>query len=390
MTYPLGTKCPRCFLPLDFDRVAWTMKGAPDNEPDPIASEFAGNPIVGREVYTAERPENAANWSPLPADVTFNDIDIACPTCHYALPSDWLQSTSTCIAMAGARYTGKTVYIAVLIKQLENLAARFNREVLPADRSTADRYREIYEKPLYVEQGIAQATPSAASVTQRPLIFDLGRWGDQPKHYLVIRDVAGEDLENPHNVGSRALGFFSHADAVFFLFDPLRVEDISNQLRDLIPEPPGIGGDPKEVLHTVLDLIGTGNPRLAVILSKFDAFQQLSHVHHSAWGRVMSNAGAAFNRDPGSLSKNYDNFDGELLDAEVRSLLHRLGASPSLRTMMNPRTGTIYSHRFFAVSALGESPSGQKLHRNGISPFRCTDPIRWLFARSGILEDAQL
>ena len=101
----------------------------------------------------------------------------------------------------------------------------------------------------------------------------------------------------------------------------------------------------------------------------------------------MSHAGAAFNRDPSLVDVRYDEVDGALLDAEVRSLLQLLHAGPMLRTMRNPVTGHQYEHRFFAVSALGESPVGERLHRNGISPFRCMDPVRWVLAERSVLQD---
>lgn len=44
--------------------------------------------------------------------------------------------------------------------------------------------------------------------------------------------------------------------------------------------------------------IGSGEPRLAVILSKFDALRALRDVDGSEWSMVMSNAGAAYLRDP--------------------------------------------------------------------------------------------
>ena len=38
-----------------------------------------------------------------------------------------------------------------------------------------------------------------------------------------------------------------------------------------------------------------------------------------------------------------------------------------------------------AVSALAYEV--EKLHRNGISPFRCSDPVRWMLAGTGVLEE---
>lgn len=385
MTVPYPpVKCPRCFNPLPPDRVAWTDAHPSSVTHNPVASAYTGIDTATPEIHTADRPmAGGADWSPAGYDPGVH-VEV-CPSCHYTLPPLWRWGDATCVAMAGARYTGKTVFIAVLIKQLQQYTERFGREVIPADAETQRRYTEIYEKPLFVERGLVQATPSAAATAHHPLIFDLGMW-DGVKRYLVIRDVAGEDLEEA-KVGGRAWEFFARADAVLFLFDPLRVEDVSDQLRDLVPDTARIGGDPREVLRVVMRLVGAGNPKLAVILSKFDALQALSYVEHSAWGRVMSHPGAAFNRDPGLTNRRYDDTDGALLDAEVRSLLQRLHAGPGLLTMINPVTNQRYDHRFFAVSALGESPEGERLHRNGISPFRCMDPVRWVLSERNVLQE---
>ncbi|MFT3660652.1 MAG: hypothetical protein QM809_04460 [Gordonia sp. (in: high G+C Gram-positive bacteria)] len=370
-------KCPRCFSHLPDDQFAWKFRDPDEFVHDEIASAYSGKEITSAEVHVDE---------PLPAGVSIHEVVEACPICHYELPPRWREGEVTCVAMAGARYTGKTVYLAVLVKQLERLAEQYDREVIPADHTTAERYRVLYETPLFVERGIVQATPSALTHVNDPLIFNLGHWQGVPR-YLALRDVAGEDLENPHQINPTVLSFFQLADAVFFLFDPLRVEEIANQLRDLIPVPDELGGDPREVLRTVMGLIADNHPQLAVIISKFNALQQLAAVANTEWSRIMLQPGAAFNRDPGLTSRYYDQMDGELLDAEVRSLLHRLNAGPQIRAMRNPVTGAQYPHRLFAVSALGESPAGKQLHPNGISPFRCADPVRWLYAGRGVFED---
>lgn len=381
MTAPINpTKCPRCFGVLPADRYSWMFKDPETTVHDPVASDFTGQPVSSGEIHEMSPSDG------LPDGVLFHEVVEVCPMCHYPLPPNWRAGEATCVAMAGARFTGKTVYIAVLVKQLERLAERYDREVIPADLTTKQRYQEIYEKPLFIERGIVQGTPSAQTFVNHPLIFHLGHWNGVAR-YLVLRDVAGEDLQNPENVDPTILEFFSRADAVFFLFDPLRVEEIRSQLRDLIPLPAELGGNPREVLRTVMQLIGENTPRLAVIISKFDALQQVAEVENTEWGRIMMNPGAAFNRDPGLLSHEYDEVDGQLLHYEVRSLLEKLGAGPHIRAMRNPITGYEYRHRLFAVSALGQAPAGEQLHRNGISPFRCTDPVRWIFSTSDVFKD---
>ncbi len=387
MTGPVfpQTKCPRCFHPLPYDVYAWTLKSPETTGIDDTATAYTGHTVTMGEVHTERVPPNDPNWTLLPAGVDASDVDEVCPNCHYVLLPRWRAGHATCIAMAGARFTGKTVYIAVLIKQLQRLAEQYNEVVQPADQMTRERFRTHYEQPLYEEQGVASPTASATSFAHHPLIFNIGIWNGQTR-YLVIRDVAGEDLENPQNVSGPVLEFFSRADSVFFLFDPLRVKEIAAELQDMIPIPE-LGGDPREVLDTVLSFVGDGTPSIAVILSKFDAFQKLAEVENGKWSSAMGNAGAAYNRDPGLIARQYDHVDGQLVDAEIRSLLQRLGAGPRLRNIRNNVTGQYYNHRFFVVSALGESPSGDKLHRNGISSFRCSDPVRWILAGSGALEE---
>ncbi|MFT4201671.1 TRAFAC clade GTPase domain-containing protein [Gordonia sp. (in: high G+C Gram-positive bacteria)] len=376
------TKCPRCFAALGLDTFAWVDRTPAQVAVDATASAYAGREVRMGAVSQAHRAEWGGEWPPKPEQ----PYDAVCPYCHFVLPPHWYFGDTTCITMAGARATGKTVYIAVLVKQLQRFAARLDREVFPVTEETVRRFRDEYEKPLFEDRGILEPTPRAAlhgSYQHDPLIFNLGEWGGT-RQYLVIRDVAGEDLEAA-DVGGPAWEFFSRADAVLFLFDPLRVGEVANQLRDLVPVSSNVGGDPRHVLQTVTRLIGSGNPRLAVILSKFDALQALSQVQSSAWGQVMGNLGAAFNCDPSLLGRTYDENDGLLLHEEVRSLLTRLDAGPGLTTMVNPLTGQQYEHRFFAVSALGTSPEGEKLSDRGISPFRVTDPVRWVLAAKNIM-----
>ncbi|MDJ0362435.1 MULTISPECIES: hypothetical protein [unclassified Rhodococcus (in: high G+C Gram-positive bacteria)] len=384
------TKCPRCFNHLSPEWFAWTAETPTETESNKRASAYSGVPVVMGTTIELRKPENGPpDWTPTPnyaeEQLGRPAVDL-CPICHFKLPAYWRWGNATCITMAGARATGKTVYIAVMIKQLQRLVERQGQSVDPANQETERNYREFYERPLYEERGLLEPTPTvntASSYQRDPLIFSLGIW-QGVKQYLVIRDVAGEDLENANTEG-HAWHFFGLADAVLFLFDPLRVEEIAHQLMDLIPMQGYRGGDPRVVFRTVTDLINRQTPRIAMILSKFDALQALQNVNGSQWSEIMSNPGAAFSRDPGMDSPTYNEDDGRLLHEEVSSLLQRLDAGPVIRSVTNTQTGQAYPHRFFAVSALGDSPVGSRLHDNGISPFRCLDPIRWVLSANGVL-----
>ncbi|MGO1948318.1 MAG: TRAFAC clade GTPase domain-containing protein [Mycobacteriaceae bacterium] len=323
------------------------------------------------------------------------------------LPHDWTDAHVHCVTMAGARASGKSLYTAVMVKQLEELASQFNRVVEAADDSTLERYRAFYEAPLYREMKHMPATPpaSTADAYQRdPLIFSLGRWtgadGASRPHYLVFRDVAGEDLENLPS-DPEELGFFHAADLIIFLFDPLRVEQILTSLRGIIPPQSLTGGDPEDVLRNLFRLLGPSRPKLAVTISKFDTLQKLSATK-GQWAEIMGNNGAAFRRDSGW---GYDHNDQRLLHMEIESLLRFMGADRLVNLIGQDYGWTqdsahpVGQHvaeqhirpdlwQYFAVSALGESPRGEQLSRHGIAPYRVLDPVRSILAPYGVFEES--
>lgn len=385
--------CPKCFQEISDAVYAWVCQsGRCESTVDPVASVYTNSEVVGGPVVELRRPNGAKRgWMPPPGALCpgcSHELADACPACHYPLPVGWRQADTTCVAMAGARATGKSLFIAVLIKQLEQLAGRIGTSIDPATPATQSSYQNVYEKPLYEERGLMKPTPTvdlADSYQRDPLIFAVGSSGGR-RHYLVLRDVAGEDLERVEDGNLQYLNFFAHADAVFFMFDPMRVQEVRDQLQDLVPAQGALGGDPKAVLHKLLLVVGSGAPKIAMILSKFDAVQALRGVDGSEWSHIMSNPGAAFSRDPSMASPKYDDDDGQLLHHEVRSLLEKLHAGPIVKTIENAGAGQRMEHRFFAVSALGESPVGAKLHSRGIAPFRCVDPLRWVLSGKKVLE----
>ena len=79
------------------------------------------------------------------------------------------------------------------------------------------------------------------------------------------------------------------------------------------------------------------------------------------------------------MTPHYVDEDGRLLHEEVDGLLEMLGAR-TIRAMLD---GTADTYRFFAASALGDSPDGDIIHSGGIAPFRALDPIKWAFDVQG-------
>jgi hypothetical protein len=381
----MTTRCPSCFQVLTNDRYAWRCSGVCAEEADGPASDYSAVAIVGRPVTTVAKPADpkspaSKNWPPrqpiCQICATPTAVEV-CPNCHWGpLPEDWRRAGTTCVAMAGARQTGKSFYVCVLVQQLSLWCEQRRTTLEFADASSRGTYQTHYEEPLLVQRGLIQPTGRAAvdgAYQRDPIILSLGMV-DGRRHYVVLRDVAGEELEGDVST-ARHLRFFAYADSVFFLFDPLGVPEIAAELRGLIGQE-SVGGDPRVVLSNVLHLIGQSNVRLAVILSKFDALESL-RGSQTAWNKVMSNVGAAFLRDAGVGKGAYDEDDGALVHLETRSLLLKLHADALVLALENPSNGHRLPYRFFTVSVLGEIPRHKRIHGRGISPHRCLDPLKW-------------
>lgn len=408
-------KCPHCFTVIDlYQRTFICPRDSCRHDvPDPQASAYSGVEVAWRPTFkftfaehqqSLRDPEHQqkvragdvaqSTWPPaVPTCWNCHQATAdACSTCHHILPIGWLGVTDvTCIAMSGARASGKSLYIAVGVKRLETLLLEHaNSQLNPLTSDVEKAFRINYLDPLYVARGVLESTPVAAregAYQREPLIFDLGQIGRR-RQFLVIRDVAGEEMQSlpePH----KHLEFIARADAVFFLFDSLAVSEIRASLRDVVSLPQDEGGDPRVVLSNVLTIVrsssgGAGTaPPIAVIVSKFDALEQFRSLEGKPeWSALMSHRGAAFARDGSERALAYDDVDGDLLSAEVRSLILKLGGDGLVSMLENPNAGGTIETQYFAVSALGHAPRGRHLDGRGIAPFRILDPLKWALSRS--------
>jgi hypothetical protein len=201
----------------------------------------------------------------------------------------------------------------------------------------------------------------------------------RPRRALVIRDVAGEDLQKPE-IDRHLFSFFARADGVVFMVDPMQVRTIALQLAGKLMWQGAHSDDPLTVLANLASLragISSGEVvPLALTLAKFDALQALAGVEGSPLQSAMRNQGASYLQDPSMQSWGYDDEDGALLDAELRSLVASINGG-SLLTHAEHAFPVV---RCFAVSALGHHPDASRIGRSGITPFRCLDPLKWILS----------
>ena len=394
----MNSACPYCFTRLGREEVVYRCtSGRCQPAPDPQATALAGYEVATTRMYRQVLSETVKT---LPADLPCGlcggtCTQEVCPACHRDLPEQWRNRRVFTMAMAGARGSGKSVYIAVAVETLIRYAQARGRTVGPETTGTQEVYSSRYYKPLYQENKVVEGTPpiAAGGAYQRdPLIWSVV--GGPKRLSIVMRDLSGEDVEKLAGVRPD-FSFIDRADLVVFLFDPLMLESVRQVLAGVIPDVDAhrLGARPGEVLPRILAQTGSGTARLALVISKFDSLHQLPRVSDSR-AAILANPAAHFNQDatmrrtalaPDLAAAQFE-ADSRFLDAEVRALFDRINEeSVTLVADQAARDGRIAAVRHFAVSAVGESPlHANQLTQRGISPFRVLDPILWGLSAKGV------
>lgn len=306
----------------------------------------------------------------------------ACPECKHDLASDYCDVPSRIVALVGAKESGKSTYIGVLIHELMNkVGEEFQFSLKACDDRTGRRYQRDFEQYLYHDRQVIPVTPSAATELHDPLVYLLTvqkrRWGRKALT-LVFFDTAGEDLSSSESV-DRHLRYLGAADAIVFLVDPLA---LSGAAADVAPaalanQQGPASDDPREVIGRITNLLRASENRpapkrlkqaVALAVTKVDGLRP-TVAEHSPMHRARGRAG------------RLDLTDRGLVDEQVRALLTRWNAGVLDRLLADAYS----AHNLFGLSALGQIPSGGSLGRFGISPVRVEDPLLWLLHRFGII-----
>ncbi|MDR0849105.1 MAG: hypothetical protein LBN10_08750 [Propionibacteriaceae bacterium] len=407
--------CPRCFTRFSADALQYAFlctnpdcQQMPDQtDPagekgvDKIASQYYGATVPERPFYTDDPKKRSAGFVCAKCHTGSHLVE-ACPVCHCRFPlPDWRNYAVTTVAMAGAKTSGKSVYLAVMIHELmQYVKTELKSDMVDAadadpglgNLGTKKRYENYYQKSLYEARQMMEGTKEADSEQRESLVYDLGSINGK-RRALVLRDVAGEALERAQtDPPLDRWAFFSRADGVLFLYDTEREEHIRVYLEqdfELLPLEE-LGMAPDEILNQVLKLIRSGEPSFGIVLSKFDYIHAVREVQtETGLRRAVANIGAAFNRDPGIdayprvVDGQYVSPTGQewlLLWCELYSLLAQVGADA-----LYDRIETQYpaiKPWLFAVSSLGEPVVDKKVSVRGITPFRVLDPILWILTNA--------
>jgi GTPase SAR1 family protein len=320
-----------------------------------------------------------------------------CPRCHSQLPVHFGKVDSRLIAMIGAKESGKTVYMTVLIHELmHRVGQQFDAAVVGSDDNTRRQFTADYEEKLYRRRELFDTTQSAAATRNRraPLVFRFttertGLRGRRPAHSILsFFDTAGEDLVSEQSVHLN-VRYLTSADGIILLLDPLQMRGARRlALPGTEPAEGGSGAGaaagagpghdpPVNVLSRVTELLRgqLKRPSDRIQTPIAVAFSKIDTLRHSF------PEGSALRRQP-SPAPAFDTADSVAVHEHVQALLHRWEGGQLDQILRHGYT----RYRYFALSALGESPtSDRRVSELGIQPYRVQDPFLWLLSELGTI-----
>jgi hypothetical protein len=330
-----------------------------------------------------------------------------CENCHLVLPSGWSTAKIFRLGLSGVTGSGKTVWIAAALKELSyywNLQDATGEFPIAENDDNTKKMREEYQRRLYQlneEPGeMLQQTEAHSQILLKsvenatwipPTIWDIG-FVDKQRHYLTIWDYAGETFNEDYVLPQNRLKPFEYVNAVIFVAatDILFSRSTDHETdAQLVQTGRGVT---QYAIKMVVNFCAAHNVPLCVALTKIDTLNQLHDSSNASFlTLVKSNRSLAMHRagTPGSYAKQtYGGWvkgnenDYHLVDAEVRSLLTKLGLGYFCQLVDSFLTSKDIRTTFCAVSSLGfdaEIVPGQPktVSTKGLYPLRVLDPIMW-------------
>lgn len=307
---------------------------------------------------------------------------VYCTVANKEIPSDFLNEESLSIALLGAKASGKSNYIGVLINEIKRkMTASFNCSLsLTSSEESREFYYRAYYDPLF-KNGIVVDATNESTTEVPPLIFPL-RFMDKKNRItnvaaLTFYDTAGENLKSTENmlINNR---YVPNADGIILLLDPLQIPSIREKLQGKMSLP-AQNTDVVEVLSRIVQNIrdvknirGTIKIPLALVFTKIDALEQFDILREDSCLRSESE----------HLARGmFVETDFENVNIEMQDVLENWMDAELVQQMKN-----FEKYAFFGLTALGGVPNGTRLAGNKINPRRVLDPLLWLLAENNYIK----
>lgn len=299
------------------------------------------------------------------------------------IPRDYLSGSGLTVALVGAKASGKSNYIGVLVNEIRKKMSRsFNCTLnICCSEESKKYYDDNYYGPLYK----TGHTVSATDVTNiPPLLFPLNFMDNKNRIKstvsLTFYDTAGENFDKADsiNIFSR---YIPNADGIIMLLDPLQLPYVREQLAGKIDLPPQ-NTDVNEILSRIVTNIRNVKKikdniktPLAVVFTKIDALIKFGLIDSDS---VIATESEHLNR--GMFIQS----DFEAVNVLMTDMLEHWLDDELIRLMRH-----FEKYSFFGLSALGDVPNGMKLSGSTIKPLRVLDPLLWLLAEYNYIKKAK-
>jgi hypothetical protein len=390
------TACPFCFRKIDSSRLAYQCAGRGNVEckkgEDEARVKLTGSRL---ETYPTFLPDSKGgvisggnrNGSTACPTCGGPARRRACPECHTALPIDFVDSKSPMIGLVGAKGSGKTVLMTVLVKQLrEVVGLRFGADIRIATDNPdgLSDYQASREIPLYSNRTLPRGTEqqgTGARQRSTPIVL---RWRQETARMirgqalqstvLSFVDTAGEDLNELETAFT--LEYLSVCDALMITLDPFALPGARAQLN--LPEQAIQVGDdvPLDVVSRITELLRTEHKikakkriklPVAIVFTKIDAF----YPSLDRQNPIMAKPPAV---------PAYQEDDGRTVHEHMLALMHEWNAADIDTHMRLNYT----DYRYFGVSGLGAEPDYATgvVAPGGVQPHRVEDPVLWLLSKT--------
>jgi GTPase SAR1 family protein len=299
-----------------------------------------------------------------------------CPFCHNDVPKSAGFAPSTIISVVGASQSGKSVYLTSLIHTLKTITPRnFPIFCTPINNEMGRKFKIEYEDPL-IENGLL-LDPTQKEKQQEPFIFTFS-FSDETKPEINIAffDVAGEGMVDTAYMDIYA-SHIRNSSGILFLVDPLQFRSVGKkiQLKNGL-DYDAYTDEPAEVLSGLVeDYIykqggGISDIPTAVVITKTDLLEALVGEYLPKDTQIFDNF---THRTFFDLTQFYS------INDEIEDFV--ADVDPNFCNALKRRFADL---GFFAISALGTKPEGQRVA--SFAPIRVDEPFLWILFRLGYIE----
>ncbi|OYN93380.1 hypothetical protein CGZ95_18630 [Enemella evansiae] len=387
--------CPYCYTEIDLRKVDFRCLGRPAAGCKACAKEVDTSREREfhdlNEYYPAFSPQKAGSMRELrQAECRRCNGSTGvrlCPQCHSKLP-DGFAGDSPMFGLVGARSSGKTVMLAVMLRELATngpVARRFNHTIslygAGDENGQANKLRRMLANMEGDAGSLPAQTQQVGGVKSTPVVFEwkLARdglrraMGDFKSTVFSFFDTAGEDLATEDRAES--MTYLLATEGIILLLDPFAFS--GNRGRDRGQE--GVMDSPEDVLASVTWVLRQNEKTkrsrkitqpIAVVISKIDAFFEELDENDPI-------------RKASSKLPFFDDAECQSVHDHIAGLVNRWGGDGLLRAL-----DTNYkNYRLFGSSALGAEPNytNQRVDARGILPHRVAEPLLWLMSERGFI-----